>query len=111
MSRTSSGPLTSIVVPTVGRPSLRVLLEALAAGPGPDGDRVDAPVIVVDDRADGPDLAAELGDVDLPGLRVVRAGGGGPARARNIGWRHARTPWVSFLDDDVVTDPDWYPAL
>lgn len=111
MPRTSSGPLTSIVVPTVGRPSLRVLLEALAAGPGPDGDRVDAPVIVVDDRADGPDLAAELGDVDLPGLRVVRAGGGGPARARNIGWRHAHTPWVSFLDDDVVTDPGWYPAL
>ncbi len=100
-------PVTTIVVPTVGRPSLRVLLEALAAGTEP----VRAAVVVVDDRRDGPDLAADLADVGLEDLRVVRAGGGGPARARNIGWRHARTPWVSFLDDDVVTDPDWYAVL
>ena len=101
--------LTSLVVPTVGRPSLRVLLEALAGGSEP----VRAPVLVVDDRREGTDLAADLADLAgaLPGLRVLRAGGGGPARARNIGWRHVTTPWVSFLDDDVVTDPDWYATL
>ena len=103
----TDGALTTVVVPTVGRPSLRVLLEALAAGTRP----LDCPVVVVDDRPDGPPLENGLRDVDLPGLRVVRAGGGGPARARNIGWRHAATPWVSFLDDDVVTDPDWYDRL
>jgi HAD superfamily hydrolase (TIGR01662 family) len=42
---------------------------------------------------------------------VVRSGGGGPARARNVGWRLATTPWVSFLDDDVVTDEDWHAEL
>lgn len=98
-------PRTSIVVPTVGRPSLRVLLEALATG----SVRVDCPVVVVDDRPAGPDL--DLADIDLADLRVVRSGGGGPARARNIGWRHTRTPWVSFLDDDVVPDADWYATL
>jgi HAD superfamily hydrolase (TIGR01662 family) len=103
----TDGALTTVVVPTVGRPSLRVLLEALAAGTRP----LDCPVVVVDDRSDGPALEDGLRDVDLPGMRVVRAGGGGPARARNIGWRHATTPWVSFLDDDVVTDPDWYDRL
>jgi HAD superfamily hydrolase (TIGR01662 family) len=99
--------LTTIVVPTVGRPSLRVLLEALATGTRP----FHGPVVVVDDRADAGDLAGELADVALPGLRVLRSGGGGPARARNIGWRHARTPWVSFLDDDVVPDADWHERL
>ena len=99
--------LTSIVVPTVGRPSLRTLLEALAGGTHP----VPGPVVVVDDRRDGPDLAADLADLPIRDLRVVRSGGGGPARARNIGWRHTTTPWVSFLDDDVVTDPDWSAAL
>jgi histidinol-phosphate phosphatase family protein len=95
---------TTVVVPTVGRPSLTVLLEALAR----QGRPLDAPVVVVDDRPASP--ALKLPEVALD-VRVVRAGGGGPARARNIGWRHARTPWVSFLDDDVVTDADWYAAL
>ena len=99
--------LTSIVIPTVGRPSLRVLLEALANGTEP----VPGPVVVVDDRRDGPDLAPDLADLAIADLRVVRSGGGGPARARNIGWRHTTTPWVSFLDDDVVTDPEWSAAL
>jgi HAD superfamily hydrolase (TIGR01662 family) len=99
--------LTTVVIPTVGRPSLRTLLDALATGTR----AVPGPVLVVDDRREGSDLAADLADVGVPALRVLRSGGGGPARARNIGWRHARTPWVSFLDDDVLTDPDWAAVL
>jgi len=104
--------LTTVVVPTVGRPSLEALLAALAEGSEP----LTCPVLVVDDRPsrDGADdLASRLGHLTraLPGLRVVRTGGGGPAGARNAGWRRARTPWVSFLDDDVVPDPDWYAVL
>lgn len=103
----TSGALTSVVVPTVGRPSLRVLLAALAEGTRP----FDCPVVVVDDRPEGDDLLPRLSDLALPDLRVVRSGGGGPARARNIGWRHTSSRWVSFLDDDVVPDPDWYERL
>ncbi|UMG93655.1 HAD-IIIA family hydrolase [Nocardioides sp. TF02-7] len=44
-------------------------------------------------------------------LEVLRSGGGGPARARNVGWRHARTRWVAFLDDDVLPESDWYQLL
>jgi len=103
-------PSTTIVIPTVGRPSLRTLLDALAGGTRP----VDGPVLLVDDRPRLDDavetLVAELAE-RLPGLRVLRSWGRGPARARNLGWRHARTEWVSFLDDDVVPDPDWFDAL
>ncbi|WP_245887885.1 HAD-IIIA family hydrolase [Geodermatophilus tzadiensis] len=92
-------------MPTIGRPSLDVLLDALAAAPGPRP----AALVVVDDRPEGPPLAVER--PGLPPVRLVRTGGGGPARARNLGWRVARTPWVAFLDDDVVPDPDWYQRL
>lgn len=96
---------TTVVVPTIGRSSLRVLLDALATAAGPRPEAT----VVVDDRAGGPPL--EVAGVDLPDLSVVRSGGGGPARARNLGWRRARTSWVTFVDDDVVPDADWCARL
>ncbi|WP_051683867.1 HAD-IIIA family hydrolase [Blastococcus sp. URHD0036] len=95
----------SIVVPTIGRPSLDALLDALAAAPG---DRP-AELVLVDDRPTGEPLRPDR--PGLPPVRVVRTGGGGPARARNLGWRVARTEWIAFLDDDVVPDADWYQTL
>ncbi|MGI5289602.1 glycosyltransferase family 2 protein [Nonomuraea polychroma] len=44
-------------------------------------------------------------------VRVVRSGGRGPAAARNAGWRAADTPWVVFLDDDVIPEPGWAEAV
>jgi GT2 family glycosyltransferase len=45
-------------------------------------------------------------------LRVVATRGAtGPATARNTGWREAVTPWVVFLDDDVVVHASWVRDL
>lgn len=95
---------TTLVIPTVGRPSLHALLRSLAAADGPHPIEV----IVVDDRpGDPPPLEVEA---SLP-VRLLRSGGSGPAGARNVGWRAATTPWVSFVDDDVLLDPDWLTLL
>ncbi|WP_433064429.1 glycosyltransferase family 2 protein [Dactylosporangium sp. CS-033363] len=72
----------SLVVPTLGRTSLRTLLDALGTLPP------DAEVIVVEDRARR-----------------------GPAAARNAGWRESTGEWVVFLDDDVVPEPGWFARL
>jgi glycosyltransferase involved in cell wall biosynthesis len=90
----------SIVVPTVGRPSLAVLLARLAPSTG-DG----AEILVVDDRTD------QSGPLGAPQAKVLSGRARGPAAARNTGWRAARYPWVAFLDDDVVPDPDWFARL
>lgn len=98
----------SIVIPTIGRPSLRVLLESLAQSEGPFPHRV----VVVDDRTDESDL-------DVSGvpwtvcqrMTIVRSGGRGPAAARNCGWRVTATPWVVFVDDDVLLTPSWCADL
>jgi histidinol-phosphate phosphatase family protein len=74
-----------VVIPTVGRPSLRRLRQALAPQlEALDGGRM----IVVEDRD-----------------------GDGPAAARNRGWRQSEADWIAFLDDDVVPAPGWARSL
>jgi hypothetical protein len=99
-----TAPAYSVVIPTVGRPSLRVLLDALRAGTGP----APAVVVVVDDRA-APDRPLDLPVWEL--LQVVPGPARGPAAARNVGWRATASPWVAFLDDDVLPGPDWAAGL
>jgi cellulose synthase/poly-beta-1,6-N-acetylglucosamine synthase-like glycosyltransferase len=88
----------SIVIPTLGRPSLAALLAALAPCEA-------AEILVVDDRAD------RGRPLDVPIGKVITGAAAGPAAARNIGWRAARHEWVVFLDDDVIPDPDWFARL
>ncbi|OBI25891.1 HAD-IIIA family hydrolase [Mycobacterium sp. E2238] len=94
----------AIVIPTVGRDSLRRLLVALHRGSGP----APTEVVVVDDRSWPTTVPSVGGDM---AVRVLRSGGRGPAAARNVGWRATGAPWVCFLDDDVVPAPDWKSAL
>ena len=96
---TAGLPSFDIVVPTIGRPSLAALLEALALAEGPRPGRV----LVVQDGGD-PIQAKE-------GFEVLRGPGRGPAAARNVGWRAATAEWVAFVDDDVVPDSDWLVRL
>lgn len=95
----------SVVVPTLGRPSLATLLTALAAAtPVP----MPVELLLVDDRP------APAGELRLPpGLaaKVITGRAAGPAAARNLGWRAASHDWVAFLDDDVLPDPDWFVRL
>ncbi|MFG1927125.1 glycosyltransferase family 2 protein [Cryptosporangium sp. NPDC048952] len=100
----------SAVIPTIGRPSLAACLAALADGVRAGGPSP-AEVIVIDDRP-----LTECGrlPVDVPPelhVRVEYGCGNGPAAARNLGWRSATTPWVAFLDDDVIPTPTWTTDL
>lgn len=100
----------AIVVPTIGRPSLRRLLDSLAVCQGPAAHQI----VLVDDRPAADDL---LDGTAAPGwlagrVTVVRSGGRGPAAARNTGWRAVhRVAWVAFLDDDVLVTPSWLDDL
>lgn len=102
-------PDVAVVVPTVGRPSLRRLLTSLADAAGP----LPATVVLVDDRRDA---TTTLLDGPVPArlrdrLTVLTGAGRGPAAARNVGWRSVTTPWVAFLDDDVEVAGDWLARL
>ena len=102
-------PVTfTIIIPTLGRPSLAVLLDSLAAslaaGPSPAG------IVLVDDS--GADELLPPPPPDLARLVTMTRTPGrcGPAAARNAGRRSAGVAageWLAFLDDDVVVPPTW----
>jgi histidinol-phosphate phosphatase family protein len=94
----------SVVVPTVGRPSLRRLVDAVLAGSGPAPESI----VVVDDRR-VPDEPLDLPRHER--VLVVPGPARGPAAARNAGWRATSTPWVAFLDDDVLPPAGWPAEL
>jgi HAD superfamily hydrolase (TIGR01662 family) len=101
-------PRYDVVVPASGRPSLDVLLAALGAADGPLPERL----VLVDDRRGAVAPLAPRVPAALRGRTfVVRAGGRGPAAARNVGWRAGAAPWVAFLDDDVIPPPGWRAEL
>lgn len=91
--------MISVVVPTRDRPeALARCLAALARQRTP---QTPLEIVVVDDG----------GGAVAPGAQVVRAGGRGPAAARNLGARAARGDVVCFVDDDCVPAPGWAQAL
>jgi GT2 family glycosyltransferase len=92
------------VLCTRDRPELlRRALAALMAARR-EGDEV----VVVDSASvtDGPRrIAADAG------ATVLRCDEPGASRARNAGWRVARSPVVAFTDDDCVVDGGWFAAV
>ncbi|MHB8670255.1 MAG: glycosyltransferase family 2 protein [Acidimicrobiales bacterium] len=107
-------PRTSVVVATHGRaPLLPRLVEALDA----QGTTSPFEVVIVDDGSTDSTarVLAELGSrrpASAPAMRVIRLGRrGGPATARNVGWRAAGGDVVAFTDDDCVPAPGWVEAL
>lgn len=110
-------PRYAVVVPSLGRPSLRALLDRLAAATGPRPEWL----IVVDDRGrqgTQPGSNPALDVRDLPAnlaahVLMLHGGGRGPAAARNTGWRAVPTDvdWIAFLDDDVLVGPTWCADL
>ena len=103
----SAGRVT-VVIPVLDRSAgLEHTLRSLETGPtaGPD-------VIVVDDGS-GPHEAAAISTAARRfGTRLVRREvTGGPAAARNSGWRAASTELIAFLDADCVARPGWLEPL
>ena len=101
-------PDVAVVIPTYRRPGLLEGVVRALEQQTIDPSRYE--VLIVDDASDD-DTAATLQDlaarttVDL--RPVIAERNGGPASARNIGWRASSAPIIAFTDDDCVVEPGW----
>lgn len=96
----------TVVIPTFDRADvlarcLRDLLSQIRANP-------DWRILVVDDGShDGtPQVIADAQKCLPQQVRSLRQENRGPAAARNLGLREARTDLVLFLGDDIIAAPD-----
>jgi glycosyltransferase involved in cell wall biosynthesis len=98
----------SVVVPTVGRQTLRDCVESILAS-----THANIEVIVVD-NAPWNSLTLDLFQslhADDDRVRYEVEPVSGSSRARNVGLRVANGSIVAFTDDDVVVDPQWLQSL
>ena len=88
----------AVVIPTRARAErLRALLASI--------DGADEVIVAADRPTDAVRAVLERAEV-----RVVEAAGG-PAAARNAGWRAASSELIAFVDDDCEAAPGWLAAL
>jgi glycosyltransferase involved in cell wall biosynthesis len=93
----TEAPLFSVVIPT--RDRVPLLLRAVASVRRQSLKAIE--LVLVDD-GDGEGAAASQ-QFGLSAVSVVRSGGAGQVRARNLGIQAARGRRIAFLDDD-----DWW---
>lgn len=99
------------MIPTYRRPARAARLIRALERQTLAADRFD--VVLVDDCS-APDaverLHDEIGATPLA-LRLEQTRvNGGPAVARNLGWRSSAAPLLAFVDDDCVPEPEWLAA-
>ncbi|MFJ3212663.1 mycofactocin biosynthesis glycosyltransferase MftF [Streptomyces flaveolus] len=95
-------PSCTYVIPVRDRPrQLARLLESIPSG---------SPVIVVDDASRRPDLISAVAARQHARL-VALSANVGPAGARNAGLRHVTTPYVAFVDSDIVLTAETVSTL
>jgi glycosyltransferase involved in cell wall biosynthesis len=110
-SRAVAKPDVSVVIPTRNRDLLlERLLESLRTQTL-GSNRFE--VVVVDDGSTDTTKGVLRQAKAWPelDLKVIRRENGGPARARNDGWRAATAPLIAFTDDDCVVTSGWLEAL
>lgn len=97
MSEPRTAPVSVVITAYNSERFLRDTLQSVA-----DQTLQPAEVIVVDDGST--DRSPEIAEAMR--ARVIRQANAGVSAARNAGVRAAEQPWIAFLDDDDLWEPD-----
>ena len=99
--------VTIVVVPRERFSATQRSLESLYADTGSLFE-----LVYVDGGSPGPVRRYLAREAERRGFRLVRTEHYlSPNQARNLGLRHVQTPYVAFVDNDVVVTPGWLRTL
>ena len=102
---TRSDPTISILIASLGRPSLLATLASLNEAIVPDGHS--AEIVIADDSTDGAVARRIAGHGGSLPIRIVPVGARNVAIARNASMDAARGEFLLLVDDDEYVDPAW----
>lgn len=97
----------TVVVPTIGRDSLRECLRAIASGTARPAQ------LIVVDQGTSANAAGWVRALARDGVAAeyIPSRETGAAAARNRGIERARTRFIAATDDDCIAQPDWLERL
>ncbi len=105
----SSPPALSVILCTHDRPGYLAACLAGLARQDLTGAAIETIIV---DSASSPEGAARIASLaEQAGALLIRCAEPGLSLARNEGLVAATAPWVGYLDDDAVPEPDWASAL
>lgn len=92
----------SVVVPTFNRSDdLSRCLESLSRQTYSDFD------VIIANGGDYSNVARIAGEFRNLRIKILNQERKGLTEARNLGWRHAQSDILCFIDDDLVVSPEW----
>lgn len=102
---TAARETLSILIASMGRPSLLNTLSSIEASTQPDAVAVE--IVIADDSNDGAVARLLSGRPQPLPIRIVPVGAGNVAIARNATLEAAQGDWLLLVDDDEYVDRDW----
>ena len=105
------GPLAlSVVIPTLGRPTLRATLDSLLRARGSESIEI---IVAGDWPSSSESAPLDRFMAEHPQIRHLRIhfDDGDSSRKKNAGWQMAASELVAFMDDDVLVPPEWIERI
>lgn len=97
--------MISVMIASIGRPSLAATLSSLARARVPEGEAVE--IIIADDGPSG-QVQQVLARLDVPlDIRLINVSAQNVSTSRNACLDAARGEWLIFVDDDETVESDW----
>lgn len=105
-----NAPALSVVIPTLGRPTLRGTLDSLLRARGSESIEI---IVAGDWKATPESAPLDRFMAEHPGIIHLRIhfDQGDSSRKKNAGWTSAKSDLVAFIDDDVLVPPEWIERM